>query len=178
MLFPFNYFLFDAARAESNLYTAIEQNPNYKSLYKGTAEEDLEGVAPYLFTIAENTPFADWYLNEGWGQSWGTLLFSNYPFEQLYTHFRKFLMVKTEDEEELYFRFYDPRVLRIFLPTCDEKQLREFFGPVEYFICEDEDPGYALVFSFAKNQLQTKRVAKEEVFEQSEANKTGRKFFI
>ena len=161
----YNYLLFDAARAESNLYTAIEQNPIHKSLYRGSAEEYLEGVAPFLFTITANTPFASWYFQEGWSQSWGTLIFSNDTFEHIHFHFRKFLMIKTEDDQQLYFRFYDPRVLRIFLPTCDEKQLKEFFGPVEQFICEDEDPDFALVFSFEKNELKTQRITKESLFE-------------
>ncbi len=173
-----NYLLFDAARAESNLYKAMELNSKHSSLYKGTAEEDLEGVAPYLFAITGNTPFTDWYFKEGWDQSWGTLVFANDSFERVYNHFRRFLMVKTENDEQLYFRFYDPRVLRIFLPTCDENQLREFFGPIEQFICEDEDPAFALVFSFEKNTLKTQRITRESLFETSEQKNQGRKFFV
>jgi hypothetical protein len=78
-------------------------------------------------------------------------------FDEVYNHFRKFLIVETEDLEKLYFRFYDPRVLRIFLPTCSSSQLDEFFGPVDRFICEDEDPAFALVFSLRKGLLITER---------------------
>jgi hypothetical protein len=87
-------------------------------------------------------------------------------------------MIKTEDDQQLYFRFYDPRVLRIFLPTCDENQLREFFGPIEQFICEDEDPEFALVFSFEKNNLKTQRITRESLFETGEQKNQGRKFFV
>jgi hypothetical protein len=83
--------------------------------------------------------------------------------KHLYKHFRKFLIVKTEEGDELYFRFYDPRVLRIFLPSCDKEQLKEFFGPVSYFVCEDEDPGTGLIFSLEKNVLKTEKVTKEAV---------------
>jgi hypothetical protein len=72
-------------------------------------------------------------------------------------------MVQTEDKEELYFRFYDPRVLRIFLPTCDEDQLNEFFGPVDYFVCEDEDPAFALAFTLKDGELKTERMPKEDL---------------
>jgi hypothetical protein len=72
-------------------------------------------------------------------------------------------MVKTEEGEELYFRFYDPRVLRIFLPTCDREQLKDFFGPVDYYLCEDEDPAYGLVFSLENSALKTERISKQEV---------------
>jgi len=78
------------------------------------------------------------------GDAWGILIKSSFPLEELHKHFRKFLIVGTEDNQQLYFRFYDPRVLRIFLPTCDTAQLREFFGPIEYFIMEDEDTAFAI----------------------------------
>ena len=132
-----------------------ELNKDYSSLYKGRSEEDLADVAPYLFDLKNGSEFEKWYAEFGWGNSWGLIVKSEFLFEETYRHFRKFLMVKTENDEQLYFRFYDPRVLRIFLPTCDENQLKEFFGPVEHFICEDEDPEFALVFSFEKNTLKT-----------------------
>lgn len=155
----YNYLLFDAAKAEMNLYTAMELNGNFQSLYKGSAEEDLVGVAPYLFAIRDNTPFADWYFKEGWNQSWGTLVFANAAFEDVYKHFRKFLTIKTEDGEQLYFRFYDPRVLRIFLPTCDAQQLREFFGPVRHFLTESENPNETLEFWLEGTSLKTKTIS-------------------
>ena len=142
-----NFILLDAAKMENNLYEAKERNKDHSSLYKGRAEEDLADVAPYLFNLANGSEFENWYAENGWAKSWGIPFYSTHKFEEVYSHFRKFLLVKTEEGEELYFRFYDPRVLRIFLPTCDEKQLREIFGPVEYYICEDEDPEFALVFS-------------------------------
>ena len=135
----FNYLLFDAAKAEQNLYRAMEMNANHASLYKGRAEEDLSGVAPYLFSVKPDSEFAAWYMAEGWGESWGVPLFANAAFEDVYKHFRKFLMVKTEDGEQLYFRFYDPRVLRIFLPTCDTEQLKDMFGPIRHYITETEE---------------------------------------
>ncbi len=164
----YNYLLFDAARAEMNLYKAQELNSNGQSLYKGRAEEDLAGVAPYLFTAKENTPFTEWYLKEGWNQSWGTLLFANAAFEDVYKHFRKFLMVKTEDNKELYFRFYDPRVLRIFLPTCDKEQLKQIFGPVRHFITESENEGEAIQFWLENGELKVKTLVMEDVEEAKE----------
>ena len=73
------------------------------------------------------------------------------------------MLVKTEDGEELYFRFYDPRVLRIFLPTCDESQIRELFGPIEYFLMEDEDPEHAIRFWHENGILKSKQFDKAEL---------------
>lgn len=119
-------------------------NPVFDSLYRGRSEESLSVVAPYLFLFQHKTDFINWYMAKGWGDSWGVLIKSPYPLDELHKHFRKFLIVGTEDNQQLYFRFYDPRVMRIFLPSCDTQQLREFFGPIEYFVMEDADKNFAL----------------------------------
>ena len=82
----YNYLLFDAARADENLEIALELNTSNKSLYLVKPYDELLTVAPYFFTFKENTPFADWYLKEGWGESWGILLFSNDTFEHIIHH--------------------------------------------------------------------------------------------
>jgi hypothetical protein len=57
------------------------------------------------------------------------------------------LDVVTEDGERVFFRFYDPRVLRVYLPTCeDEANLRSVFGPVGRFYMEGENPETILEF--------------------------------
>jgi hypothetical protein len=162
MTFPINNIILDGARLEGKLDYAFDLNKNYKSLY----HEDifLNNVAPYIFPF-KGDKFQDWYLQNGWSNSWGILIQSHFSFEETYKHLRRFLLLQTDSKEQLYFRFYDPRVLRIFLPTCDNKQLREFFGPIEYFICEDEDPSYGLIFSFSGNQLHTERRKFELLFE-------------
>jgi hypothetical protein len=52
-------------------------------------------------------------------------------------HFRALLRVIDEQKRVLIFRFYDPRVLRIYLPTCTGLELSTFFGPVRAFACEN-----------------------------------------
>lgn len=158
-MLPFNYILFDAAKAEQHLYRAMELNPDHKSLYKGWAEDDLSGVAPYLFSVKPDSPFIKWFMAEGMGHAWGVPLFANAAFDDVYNHFRKFLMIKTEYGEQLYFRFYDPRVLRIFLPTCDRQQIKEFFGPVRHFIAEGEEPGVLIQFWQENYELRRKETA-------------------
>jgi hypothetical protein len=74
--------------------------------------------------------------------------------------------VKTEQGKMLYFRFYDPRVLRIFLPTCDAMQLRELFGDaIDSFILEDEDPAFAIRFWQENGVLKSDRQSVSELLE-------------
>lgn len=45
-------------------------------------------------------------------------------------------MVEDENGQPLYFRFYDPRVLGAFLPTCTDQQRGAVFGDIEAFVIE------------------------------------------
>lgn len=166
MLRKITYILLDAARMGRQMDEAKARNKTHGSLYHGGSEAALSGLAPHIFQFAHPTQFSTYFLKTGWGESWGVLLKSSWPPSELLKHFRKFLRVKTEDGKELYFRFYDPRVLRIFLPTCDAAQIREFFGgAVDYFIVEDEDPDYALQFFHQNGVLQTERFSIKEVLD-------------
>lgn len=156
--------ILDAARLEHEMEAAHRLNPEGLSLYKGQPEEELSEVAPYLFSCYGNSTFLNWVLDNGWSKSWGIFILSDKELNELHRHFRRFLMVKTEDGRQLYFRYYDPRVLRIFLPTCDAVQLREFFGPISKFICEDEDPAFALIFFHDNMKLITQRIPAKEIF--------------
>lgn len=141
---------------------AFELNRSALSLYKGEKMKKLASVAPYLFDLKQGTGFLQWMIENGWGNSWGILFSANTEMEACERHFRKFLLVADEQGQELYFRFYDPRVLRIFLPTCDKKQLIEFFGPVDYFIVENNTGHEGIKFWNERGDLHQKQVSLED----------------
>ena len=64
-------------------------------------------------------------------------------------HFRTLLMVDGNGRKRYYFRFYDPRVLRVFLPICTSEELNRFVGPVTAFYCESTCRNALLAFKFA-----------------------------
>ncbi|HMT28078.1 MAG TPA: DUF4123 domain-containing protein [Bacteroidia bacterium] len=154
--------ILDAARIFGEIDTAQKLQSKFLSLYKEQNEELLSSVAPHLFQYQSGTEFSEWLLEKGWGNAWGVFVISKVGLEDLQNHFRKFLMVKTEDGKELFFRFYDPRVLRIFLPTCNESQLEEFFGPVESYLLEDDDPSKAIRFKLVNKKLHKEYFLKED----------------
>lgn len=162
MKFPF--WVFDSASDPSALTEFQQQANEHLCLFRGHEEDYLKNVAPFLFDFDWKSKFTTRLISKNWGMSNTVGINSNDGFSYIFKHLRKFLMVKTEDGQQLYFRFYDPRVLRIFLPTCDASQLKEFFGPVEEFICEDEDPAFALIFSLDKGNLVTERMPAETLF--------------
>jgi len=154
------HLILDAARMEKMIDLAKEINPFNTSLYRNKQDQDQiqPSVAPFLFDYPNCVDFEDLVIGKGWGNAWGIWVLSEADFESLYRHFRRFLVVQTQDGQELYFRFYDPRVLRVFLPTCDTDQLLDFFGPVETFVMEDEDPSQCIIFSLWQDQLFTDRL--------------------
>lgn len=166
-----SYAILDSARIFGELNTAKKLQANFLSLFKDRSEEILSSVAPYLFPYKTDTEFGHWLMDKGWGNAWGIYIVSPASMDDLHKHFRKFLMVQTEDGQELYFRFYDPRVLRNFLPTCDPMQLSDFFGPIAKFIVEDKDPNKLLVFEFDGSGLKIKSY--ENVAENKEVNEFG-----
>ena len=68
-------------------------------------------------------------------------------------HFREFHTVELPDQRTVLFRYYDPRVLRSFLPACNAAELASFFGPVQSFIVEGETPETGLKFALANKAL-------------------------
>jgi hypothetical protein len=141
------YAVVDAARAVRVRSLLEGGDARYESLYSGAARESLADVAPYLVALEAGSTLLAGLIAEGWGASWGCYLTSSVSFEELRTHFRRFLLVETEDRRQLYFRFYDPRVLRSFLPTCTPEEVQFIFGPVSSYWIEDSDPSILLRLS-------------------------------
>jgi len=61
-------------------------------------------------------------------------------------HFKKFLRVRTEDGRELAFRYYDPRVLNIHLPTCTADEFYTLLGPLTALVAEQAGGGSLRMF--------------------------------
>jgi hypothetical protein len=68
--------------------------------------------------------------------------------------------VRTEDGTRLIFRYYDPRVLRVYLPTCRPAELETFFGPIDAFLTEGEGSGEMVEFRREQNRLVQSSVVK------------------
>ena len=125
----------------------------WASLYRGELEPDLAEVAPYLVKLRAKSEFTDWLLAEGWGKHWGIFAVTAVGLEALRRHFRHFLRVKDHTGKILYFRFYDPRVLQVYLPTCRRDELGFVYGAVTRFVAEDELTGDATIFPHDPNRI-------------------------
>jgi hypothetical protein len=141
------YALLDASREPSVLKVILESKEEHQSLYEGAQGAQLAHFAPYLVRVPQKSSLLDTLAQQAWSKSWGVFLTCDKPLKELRTHFRHFLLVKLPDGKQVYFRYYDPRVLRLFLPTCLPEETTQFFGPVKQFLLEAENPTIALHFT-------------------------------
>jgi len=135
------YALLDAAVEPSVLKVLLESKEEYQSLYQGLSGAQLTHFAPYLVRLPKESALLETLVQQGWGKNWGIYLTCDQPIETLRQHFRHSLMVQMPDGKQVYFRFYDPRVLRVYLPTCTIKETAQIFGPIQNYLLEDEDGG-------------------------------------
>jgi hypothetical protein len=147
--------LVDASRSPEAIAALVVHEEIYYSLYDGPEGAKLDDVAPHLVELPAKSPLRETLIREHWGKAMFSLLSAPIDFKLLRRHLRHFLMVEDEQKRSLYFRFYDPRVLRVFLPTCLPEEVKAFFGPIQSFLIEGEKPATAWRFTQRYNhQLQ------------------------
>lgn len=142
------HWLLDGAR-DSTIWDIIRRGGlEYSCLFGGDLHPRLQTAAPYLVHLAPGSPTTDLLLRRGWGNAWGIVTVADpaVTLSQQTLHFKKLLRVTLEHGGQFGFRFYDPRVLNTYLPTCTGDELRPFFGPVRRLIAER--PGGSMFYAF------------------------------
>ena len=138
------YAVLDGASVPGLVKRLAKAKEDHMCLYRGKLEPELRAAAPHLVKLREDSKLTDWILEEGWGNHWGIFVISETGLEAMGRHLRGFLRVRGPENEILYFRYYDPRVLPVFLPTCYKQELEKIFGPISRFIAENKDGSQAI----------------------------------
>jgi len=136
----------DGARDEQVWWTIKGSSLEHGCLYAGALSSQLERAAPHLVQLEFDERNTRQLVNRGWGRSWGIFLQTNATLKALQRHLRHFLLVGGPGGKQLLFRYYDPRVMRAFLPTCTVSQLNELFGPIERIMTEGAKAGQMMEF--------------------------------
>lgn len=123
-----------------------ETRPPRYCLFTGELEPDMAEVAPYLVRLYPRTPFTNWLLDNCWGKHWGIFAHSRKTLKEMRKHFRALVNVYDEKGNPMMFRYYDPRVIEKFLPTCNSNELDMFFGGVKTFFAESKNAKKMLRF--------------------------------
>lgn len=123
------------------------------SLFPPSVDPRMSTVAPWLVTFGfrGRYPYSGSDYLEAWsgelGNSAGILLTTSASPRDLWEHLRDVFQTEDEEGREYFFRYYDPRVLRLFLPTCCPVQTRQLFGPITQLFVESESPGEMIVYT-------------------------------
>ncbi len=143
---PQVYALLDGARDRRIEPLLRMSGREYACLYAGRLSPRLAAAAPYVVHLARNDELTRTLLAGTLGQAWG--IFAVAPPESSVTllrrHFRGLLLVRDEAGRRLVFRFYDPRVLAVYLRTATGEETRRLFGPVSRILFDDPAGGGVL----------------------------------
>jgi hypothetical protein len=149
--------ILDCARDPKIWLALLESRLEFRCLYAGKLPRALEMNAPQLVELFPTSRLLQRWLDEGWGQAWGVFVRIDDP-ANLRHHLRKFLKVQDEDGRRLLFRYYDPRVLRAYLPTCTPAETSFVFGPITAWIVEAEDATGVVEFVRSPSGLVSRRM--------------------
>lgn len=134
------YVVVDASRGPRVLEVIRESAETYRSLYEGPKGDALAEVAPHLVQLSPGSRLLTRLVQEGWGHRWGVYLSHPGSFKEARDHLRRFLRVENDETRRpMYFRFYDPAVLRTFLAACAPLERADFFREISGFWAEGND---------------------------------------
>ena len=145
----------DTAR-DKKLYDLVAAEREQQCLFAGELDPVLARASPYLVRLGEEgSALMEAWRSEGWGQAWGMLLSSPRPFKEVRGHFRRFLQTRLPDGALVLFRFYDPRVWRTYLPTCEGEELAGWFAAVDEYRVETPAGDGAIRYYLEGGSLRT-----------------------
>lgn len=147
----------DCARDPAIYRLLLESRLEFLCLYSGKLPRELELVAPHIVELLPGHRLTERLLDEGWGRAWGVFVKITDP-TALRSNLRRLLRVQDEDGRRLLFRFYDPRVFTMFLPTCDTEQLHQVLAGVQAYVCEAEQGRACSSFALHQGRLQVMTV--------------------
>jgi hypothetical protein len=152
--------ILDPARDPKSYWTLVNSHLNYSCLFAGRLPDALEQVAPHLVQLDPEDEFTD-YLASQVGNSLGVFFQCDGAMKTVRHHLRKLLTVRDPRGRKLLFRYYDPRVLRVFLPTCDAAELDQMYGPIKAYWTESPEPNQLIEFRRGRLGLEVSNVKVE-----------------
>jgi len=112
-------------------------------LIDGKLSYEMAVAAPYMVRLEKDHPQTIEILKKGWGNSWGIFAITHPPATliNIRQNCKKMAMVQLPNDKRAYFRYYDPRVMRTYLPSCTRSEADKVFGHISEYVMEGEEPG-------------------------------------
>jgi hypothetical protein len=138
------YAVVDVAR-DRRIYELVHDALFPMCLFRTEVVSPLGRSAPYLVPVEHAERLIESWRNFGCGESWGIFLSSSEQQARVRQRLRTCNEAKLPDGRVVLFRWWDPRVFRVYLPTCDAGDLKQWFAAVDEYVCENEDgAGYTM----------------------------------
>jgi hypothetical protein len=123
-------------------------------LFAGQLDPALKQVSPHLVELAADDPLSRAWRGEGWGKNWGILLSSRESLSFARRRLRHFTQARLPDGQgPVLFRFWDPRVFRVYMPLVEPDEIAPWFKGIDHYIAEAEDGKGSLHYSLASGKL-------------------------
>lgn len=101
---------------------------DYRCLYDGELTPALARAAPYVVSLGRRSAGTRQLLEAVWGRRRGLFLRSPALLQEVRRQLLRWRQVEDPLGRSHFFRFYDPAVLPLFLPTCTREELAFLFG--------------------------------------------------
>ena len=149
----------DGAAVNGLLDKIYQWHPKHVCLFRGKLRPDMAEVAPYLIRLEDKHPFSEWLIKHAWSRHWGVFFDSPLDEKKLRRKFRDLLNAALPDGRTVTFRFYDPRILNTYLPSCNKVELDVMFDGVNSYYVEDEEQDLLLRHEIKQGVLLTQGCA-------------------
>ena len=135
------YAVLDGASSTDILPMLKRSSLRYNCLYDGKLSYELALSSPYLVRLEQDNDFTHDLLEKGLGNNWCIFLKTFKPVTMLTVlrqakHNHKIL---PPSGKTLIFRYFDPRIIRNYLPVCTIEEANIFWGPVDEIICDGNE---------------------------------------
>ena len=151
------YGVLDLARAPE-LYDHVRRLAPMQAqcLYQGKLNPEVARHCAHLVELGPADPLTQLWSRQGWGQAWGMWLESRAEFRSVWRRLRHFTQAILPDGSgPVLFRFWDPRVLRVYMPLVEAEQLPDWFKDIDAYMLETEDGQGALRWTLKGAALKT-----------------------
>ncbi len=148
-------------------------------LYEGKLSYKMTTAAPYLVRLEKDHPQTINIIQQGWGNNWGIYAITYPPASLIKVRHncRKIAKAIGPDGERLVFRYYDPRVLRTYLPTCSTTDAAKVFGPITDYVMEGKEKDTIHRFRLSNDGVQDINFGPiSEFIEEGEQHNTMHRF--
>ncbi|EBA05634.1 DUF4123 domain-containing protein [Sagittula stellata] len=134
------YLLIDASKSPATQCIIETMTDDALCLFDGQAFDDLAAYAPWLVPLTgSGLRVFEWFMEEGWNKDWGLFLIAGQDAKKVKTSLKRSLRVKTEDDKELFFKFYRPSVFNTYLPAMEPEQCAYVLRDLAQVWAEDSD---------------------------------------